>query len=80
MQEILQGKSTQRIVDEKIIRTVEETETGVEEGTIEPGLHAYTCKYTITRHSYAPYELLVEKSYGSYKQDTKGGSGYGNHR
>lgn len=79
MQETLQEKSTERVIDAKLVRTIEETETGVKEGTIEPGLHSYTCKYTIKRHSYAPYELLVEKSYGSYHKELKGGS-YGNHR
>ena len=80
MQESLQGKTTQRTVDEKIVRTLQEVETGVEEGTIEPGLHRYKSQYTITRHRYEPYEILITKSYGSYGMMKEGDKDYGNHR
>ena len=80
MQETIKEKKRDSLVDEKIIRTVEETETGTEEGTIEPGLHSYQCKYTITRHSYEPYEILMTKSYGSYGMIKKGEKEYGNNR
>jgi hypothetical protein len=66
--------------DEKSVRTLEETETGVQEGTLQEGRHAYQSKYTIHRHYYEPYEILVTKSYGRYGTQQEGGTGYEFHR
>ena len=66
--------------DEKSVRTLEETETGVQEGTLQEGRHTYHSKYTIHRHYYEPYEILVTKSYERYGTQQEGGVAYEHHR
>ncbi|PFX11141.1 hypothetical protein AWC38_SpisGene25348 [Stylophora pistillata] len=57
--------------DEKSVRTLEETEGGVPEGTRQEGRHTYHSKYTIHRHYYEPYEILVTKSYSTMALNEK---------
>jgi Fe-S cluster assembly iron-binding protein IscA len=71
------NQETLQLFEGQCVRTQEETETGLQEGTIQGGCHRYQCKYTLHRHTYEPYDILITKSYGHYNS-TQERTDYGN--